>query len=594
MAKNKKLPQDNNEYTTTPSEEIEQDDLFYDNTAGTIFSADSEAETGSMKSTQKTTQKNKKKKESGKDGKSKKTVIILIIVIAVVAALVGVYFLVQNFIPDSSSDSTTATYPTDENGNQYATDLKGNKIESVKDKDGNIISAGVEELIEHVPADIKTVKVTNEHGTFELLSETPTEAATDADGKETTTTGTTIYTLKGYEEASLAVGQPDSVANDAAAITTTNIVDITGANPEEYGLDKPRATVTVTYNNGNKRTITVGNEAPSDAGAYIQVDGDKGIYLVDSEAVDSFLFKATALLDTSVTSTAEDDDNAKPTKVTISGSNFNETMEFTPNDDTTVSTAYYKMTAPTNCFVNVTNGSTVLEALRSITADEVLAFKPDDKKLSEYGISTSNPYAKITAEFGDGTITLYSSKPSGEETSNVNVYNPDTKMVYSLAASKVPWVTTSYEDMVFEYVMKPDLNSIKTIEVTAKDKTYKFDISSKTNKDDEGNETTSTTIKSGSKTLDTSKFDIFFQNLESATVNEVKTGNVSGKADLTVKFNYNTDKSADTYSFYKGDAGKYNFSSDGKTTLGNVFDTYVNKIIEDAPKAAKGEDVTSI
>ena len=113
-------------------------------------------------------------------------------------------------------------------------------------------------------------------------------------------------------------------------------------------------------------------------------------------------------------------------------------------------------------------------------------------------------------------------------------------------------------------------------------------------KDKDGNKTKSTTVKSGKNTIETSKFDIFFQNLESATVANVKTSNVSASADLTVKITYNTDKEPDTYTFYKGETGKYNFSIDGKIILGNVFDTYVNKIIEDAPKLAKGESITAI
>lgn len=618
MADNEKTPQDNNikkaeseaKISDQANNELDDDGLYYDNTAGTIFSADSEAETGSTKAAKKTSKKQQKQADSGKTGK-KKPVIFIIVAVVVVAVLVGVFFLVKNNMP--SGDSTESTYPTDENGQQYATDLKGNKIDSLKDNDGNIVSAGVEELINHVPADIKDIKVENDNGSFELLSETPTETSTDESGKEVTTTKETQYSLKGYEDAPLASGMPDAVANDAAAVTTTNIVDINGKNIEEYGLDKPRATVTVTFANKNKRTITVGSEAPDSAGTYIMVDGDKAIYLVANESVDSFLYKPMALLDPSVTTAAEDSSDGTPKTVTISGTNFKDTLEFKANDDTTVSTAHYKMTAPVSCFVNVANGSTVLESLRSVTANEVVAYKPSSDTMSKYGLSTSNPYAKIVAKFGDGTITLYSSKPKTEKTEAATgtsedgsssttettteyayIYNPSTNIIYKIDTTKVPWVNTSFEDMVFEYVIKADEASIKTIEVTADGKTSKFDLSTETKKDKDGNETKTTTVKSGKNTIETSKFDIFFQNLESATVANVKTSNVSGSPDLTVKITYNTDKEPDTYTFYKGETGKYNFSVDGKTILGSVFDTYVNKIIEDAPKLAKGEDVTAI
>lgn len=589
MADNKNKNINNNDV------ELEDDgSLFYDNTAGTIFSADSDAETGSTKSAKQSDKKKQKQEKGGKPKNNKKPIIILVTVVLAVAILLGIYFAVQQLVPDSVEDNTSPTYPTDANGEQYATDLKGNKIDSEKDHKGNILVAGIEELISYVPADIKSVKVENEYGSFEILSETPTEIATDAEGKEEVLTDATIYTLVGYEDAPIETGKPDAVANDAAAIKTTNIVDITGANPEEYGLTKPRATATVEFNDGVKRVITVGNNAPDDVGAYIQVDGDKAIYLVAVEDVDSFLYKLTAMFDVTITDTFSSEGDANPTEVKISGSNFPQELVFVPNTDKTVSAAYYQMTSPTKWFANVSNASNVLGSLRSVRAEEALAYKPDTATLNKYGIDLNNPYAEINAVFSDTTVHLYASKPSDDETAMVNVYNPNSKILYSIGSPKVAWVTTSYEDMVFEHIIKSDLGSIDTIEITANSKSYTFDVNTETKVDAEGNETTTTTVKSGNKTLDTSKFDVFFQNLESATVNSVKTGSVSGTPTLTVKVTYNGDKTADTFTFYKGDVNKYNFSVDGTNIMGDVFATYVDRIIEDAPKAANGEDVAAI
>ncbi len=600
MAKKKKTSDDTKEIRLTENDDY--NDEFYDNTAGTIFSADSDAETGSNKQAKKTAAKQKKQSEKSKPSKNRKPLITVIVILAILGCLIGLFFLIKNVVPDSDTDSTKATYPTDENGEQYATDLKGNKIKSEKDGNGNIIVAGIEELINHVPADIKAIKVTNEYGTFEITAETPTEKSTDESGKEQIVTKETVYTLKGYENAPLETGMPDAVANDAAAVTTTNVVDITGANPSEYGLDKPSATAEVTFTNKNKRTITVGNQAPDNAGTYIMVDGDKAIYLVDNESVDAFLYKETSLLNKIVTPSSEADDGATPKKVKISGANFPKTIEIVPNDDETVSMAYYKMKTPTECFVNVANGSKVLESLRSVTANDVIAYKPDEKTLQKYKIDMENPYAELNADFSDISVHLYAAKPiaekSDDSTENVStmvyVYNPSSKMLYSLNANKVAWVTTSYEDLVFEYVIKPNLSAIKTLKVTAKGKTYAFDLSSETKKDEKGIETSKTVVKSDGKTIDTGRFDVFFQNLESATLNKVKSGTVSGEAELTVKVIYNTDKESDSITFYKGDTGKYNCSFDASAIIGDVFDTYVNKIIEDVPKIAKGEEITAI
>lgn len=580
--------------TKATEENIDDGSLFYDNTAGTIFSADSDAETGSTKEAKKQNKKSEKNKNSKKPVKNRKPLVIGAVILAIALLATGAYFIVDKVVPEDT-DTTSPTYPTDENGEQYATDLKGNKIESQKDANGNILVAGIEDLIDHVPADIKKVKVTNEHGSFELLSETPVETTTDANGQEITSTGATVYTLVGYEDAPLAPGQPDAVANDAAAVTTTNIVDITGANPEEYGLTAPRATAHVTFNNGNERTITVGNEAPGGTGVYIKVNGDEAIYLVSVESVDSFLYKTTALFDPTVTTASADSNSATPTKVTISGSNFANTLEFVPNDDTTVSSAFYKMTAPTTGFANVANASNVLESLRSISANEVIAFKPSKDELKAQGVDLDAPYAEINATFSDSNIHLYSSAPyEQEENSMVKLYNPDTSMLYAISTSKTAWVTTTYEAMRYEYILKPDMDAIKNIEISAGTKKYSFDLSKETKTDDEGNETTSTIVKCGDTTIDSSKFETFFINLESATVNSIKSGNVGGTADLTVQITYNTEKPADTFTFYKGDTGKYNFSDNGSTIIGDVFDTYVKSIIEDVAIIAENKTVDPI
>lgn len=592
------------EKKTVQNENIDDGSLFYDNTAGTIFSADSDAETGSNKEAERQSKKSKKNKKNNKPAKNRKPLIVGGVILAIAVALIGTYFAVQKFVPDEV-DTTSPTYPTDENGEQYATDLKGNKINSEKDLNGNILVAGIEELISHVPADIKKVKVTNEHGSFEILSETPTEKSTDAEGKEVVTTLQTVYTLVGYEDAPLAPGRPDDVANDAAAVKTTNIVDITGKNPEEYGLTKPRATATVTFTNGNERTITVGNEAPGAAGAYIMVNGDKAIYLVAVESVDSFLYKQSAMFDTTVTTAAEDTTTATPKKVTISGSNFKDTLEFVPNDDETVGGAYYKMTAPTKGFASVANGSVVLESIRSVSAEEAIAYNPSTDTLKANGIDLDNPYAELNAEFSDVTIHLYASAPYEQEVTDeitgeakvnnmIKLYNPDTKTLYIINALKTAWATTSYEAMKYEYVMKPDMDFIKNIEITAGNKKYSFDLSKETNVDSDGNETKSTVVTCGKTKIDINKFDTFFINLESAEVNSVKSGNVAGTADLTVKITYNNDKTADTYTFYKGESGKYNFSDNGTTISGDVFDTYVKSIIEDVALIAQNKTVDPI
>ena len=158
----------------------------------------------------------------------KKSTRNILIAVCAVVILVGILLLVT-LVPwggDSDTDITTSTYPTDENGEQYATDAMGNKIPSEKDKDGNILSAGIVTLADQGPLNLEKVEVQNGSGSFTVLAETQTTQATNAQGEEEEQTGTTVYTLVGFEDQQLLSGQPEAIANDASNMKTTRIIDI--------------------------------------------------------------------------------------------------------------------------------------------------------------------------------------------------------------------------------------------------------------------------------------------------------------------------------------------------------------------------------
>ena len=109
----------------------------------------------------------------------KKSTRNILIAVCAVVLLVGILLLVT-LVPwggDSATDITTSTYPTDENGEQYATDAMGNKIPSEKDKNGNILSAGIVTLADQGPLNLEKIEVQNDSGSFTVLAETQTTQA---------------------------------------------------------------------------------------------------------------------------------------------------------------------------------------------------------------------------------------------------------------------------------------------------------------------------------------------------------------------------------------------------------------------------------
>ncbi|MCQ4021446.1 MULTISPECIES: DUF4340 domain-containing protein [unclassified Ruminococcus] len=541
--------------------------------------------------------KGEKKNKNNKKGISKNTKMLIAVIAAVVllvGGLMAVLFLMPTCSDPNAQNPVEATYPTDANGREYAVDSKGNKIENdegvQRDKYGKIYVDGVVEITNQGPLLVKQIDIENESGTYTILSETPVEKTTDADGKEIEQTQDTIYTLVGFEDAELQTGAASSVANQASNMETTAIIDIKGENLSDYGLDKPRAKVKTTFTDGTVVQMDIGNDAPDDLGTYIKYSDKKEVYLAEKDLVNTFMFSTLDFLSKDITDKTTTEEAATLKTLTLSGANFPEKVTMVPNDDETCA-AYYKITAPDNCFANVVNGDSVKGSIRGLAATSVTAYHPSDDQLSKYGVS--KPAATVEATYADGaSYKLSASAP--DNSGNVYIYNHDTKILYQIADTSVPWATIDYEDLKYEYVLKPIQDRLSSIEVTADGKTYKFGLEKVTKTDDDGNETTSTKITCGGKSIAESKFSTFFDNLTSVQRNgDASNVKPSGKAVLTVKYNYNNGKASDTVNYYSAENRKMLAQVNGKSDT-YVFETYTSKIIEDAKKLAGGGTVTPI
>lgn len=149
---------------------------------------------------------------------------------------------------------------------------------------------------------------------MDIKSYTPT----DKNGK----TSATQYTIVGYEDFDLQGGIADNIANNAASIDFTKVMTLDGSKLADYGLDKPRDTVTVTYTDKTKAIIYVGDDAPQNAGTYIKFGSNDTVYLVAKDSVSAFDYGLTDLISLTINDAASDNDNSQASSIEISGSNF--------------------------------------------------------------------------------------------------------------------------------------------------------------------------------------------------------------------------------------------------------------------------------
>ena len=502
----------------------------------------------------------------------KKTTKTLIIAIVSVLLLVGAFLLVYFLVPDKSNeDDQTQNLSSDGSGELPLED------EHVH-------------LVARVPADIKSMEVENETGKYTVLSETPKTETTASDGTASYLTDATVYTLVGFEDMELLTGSPDTLANDCASITASKKVN-DGSQKADFGFDKPRATVKIEYIDGQKVTVYVGNDADDNKGVYLMLEGDANVYLVDTDSADGFLMGAMDMLSTEIGSAAKDDSGNVFSKMVFGGSLFGKEVVLDHSDSTAFS-ASYVITSPDSTIANEETVTYMVNNVRNLTAEKVIAVSPDDEKIKSYGFD--DPYVTVEAEYPDLSVSYKAAKPDDDGM----FYLLSGDIIYQMDRNAVPWVNYTYDQLIPESVISPKYIEVSKVTVEAEGKTYEFDIDRETtvsyNADSDTDvESTVTTVTSSGKTIAEDIFNIYFQNLTSSKRSDAIVEMPEGKKELLkVTFEFN-DGSTATAVYFEGTNRKCPVVVND-TLASNAFESYVTKIIEDTKLAAENKTVTSV
>lgn len=512
----------------------------------------------------------------------KKKTKALIITAAAALVLITVMLLLI-FLPKGNANGETGldeginmTLSVDENGVHQA--------RIITDKDGNIENNSYGTLMNYIPSQISTIHVENGKGTLDVVSTTPKNDKGE--------TQATQYKIKDYEDFSLQTGIPDEIASAASKIDFSKVVTLEKNKSSEYGFDKPRATATVTYADKTKAVIYIGDNAPQDAGTYVKFGSGDAVYLVASDSVKAFDYGLTDLMSLEINNSAADSENSRASEITLSGSNFSKNVTLVPNTDGKNS-ASYKIITPFERYAGEKESSLVEGAIRGLFAESVKMVNPSESQLSSLGLAA--PYAEVKAVYPDVTVDVISSKPDGE--GKVNIMQKGGNVVYVMAAEKLPWVTTSYEKLLSEYVLNPKMTALSQVSVNDGKQTYDFTLSTKevTSTDDDGKETTSvnTTAHCGKKEIEISYFSTLFQNIAYTQFADVSSEKAGGIPVLTVTYTYASDSASDEVVFYETGANRYAASLNG-TVIGHVHKSVVNKAAGQLADVAANKQVDSV
>ena len=496
--------------------------------------------------------------------KPRHNLILFLAAAAAVALLAGlVIFLQHSPEPAGSEDLYSEAWTV------ATVDEAGiHRVEVPTDADGEPRQNGSGTLLSYVPAQIAEIHVENEAGGFTVHAHTEAGQAT-------------VYHLEGYEAFSLQTGKPEAVANDASSLPFLTIAGA-GKRLADYGLASPRARVWITYTDATVAQISVGDEAAASSGTYVSFGSSDDVFLVDDEAVDSFLYAPTAFISLTITDTPESVTDTAARRITVTGSRYAQPIVLEPNTDPAVLYDYC-LTSPDAMFADAVMSADIAGSIRDLYAEEVVAVntggEDSESFLAPFGLNRAC-YAEVCAEYPDTTIDLRASAPDSDGSVFLANLSDGGRVVYKIQLGAVSWANTSIEKLTPDTVLRVSRTAIGKLSLTAGDNACSIDVDTRTQTvpTTEGGSEEVTTTKAylNGKLLGDDSFTILLQNLT-----EMKNTGVTDapqqEALLTIRYTYTTGRADDTVTIYRSDGKSCTVALNG-AVIGSTPKAYADAL----------------
>lgn len=190
-----------------------------------------------------------------------------------------------------------------------------------EDESTSTSSSTATTLIEQATGNIEKITVQNSGGTYTLMGYGAQVESTVESSGETSTVTTTemVFTMQEHSSYLIDKDKSDALAYDCANLVASKVVNANNNPDSDYGLDKPRATVTVSFSDGSEKTIKVGNDVPGGKSAYIRMGDSNKIYVVALDSVNSMLVEKLQMFDKTILNSLSDDETLSLLSVTGSG-----------------------------------------------------------------------------------------------------------------------------------------------------------------------------------------------------------------------------------------------------------------------------------
>ena len=333
-------------------------------------------------------------------GKKRKLGLGILAAVVVLGLAVGAYFASQNLKPteDVAAEPTAVPYTNE-------------TVKLIEDSRSNVASVSVA-----LPGGESYTILNNnqydENGSKIALAE-----------------GEKGYAIEGLEEFDLNQSTADTIIGYAANLTASKLVTDNAENLADFGLDKPRSTVTMTYKDGKKTSWVIGSQAPTSSGSYFSEKGSKAVFLVYASAITNLTSTRNALHTVDMPWAIADTTTITDVLIEAEGRDTIE-LGYAESSDTNISISTLRLLQPFAYGANMDRSDEMFQGIAGLT---ISGYAGELDELENTGLEDGGALVRVTTtvKLDEENTAEYIYRLGGFATANQRyVQIDDTNAVY--------------------------------------------------------------------------------------------------------------------------------------------------------------------
>lgn len=403
-------------------------------------------------------------------------------------------------------------------------------------------------LIEQATGNIEKIVVQNSGGTYTLMGYgAQVESKVESSGETSTVTTTEmVFTMQEHSSYLIDKDKSDALAYDCANLVASKVVNANNNPDSDYGLDKPRATVTVSFSDGSEKTIKVGNDVPGGKSAYIRMGDSNKIYVVALDSVNSMLVEKLQMFDKTILNSLSDDETLSLLSVT--GSGRKKALKLEKKAFSNISSYY--LSSPNQAACDADKIESLCDSsLFPLVADSVAAIDVKESDLSKYNLD--KPYYILDAKTSTRSYKILVSKPDKDENCYIMLNGAD--IIYKIESNVIDFMGGDGSDIVSKTIFYPNNLKLKSVDVSYGKIKDTYTIENTITKNEDGVDITTTKVYYNGEETNITLFNKFMRNLSVLErAEKIPAYDEKSNPVLSVSVTY-TDDTIDTLEIYKGD-----------------------------------------